>query len=81
METLSKIAKYVGNNKFSRLQELRVNRGNFLSLDRTKYHLKKVSGFYVLSHNSTSEKAEILRNVAQKLEIPGKFLGVEIVEK
>lgn len=79
VKTLAKIAKQVGNEKFPKLGELRVNRGMLLSPHRTNYHRKEVAGSYVLDYNSTNEKAEILRKVVEKLGIPRKFLCVEVV--
>ena len=79
VKTLAKIAKQVGNEKFSRLQDLRVNRGSLLSPGRTRYHFKEVAGYYVLTYNSTSEKAEILREVVEELRISKGFLNVEVV--
>lgn len=80
VKTLRKIAKQVGNGKFSKLQELRVNRGNLLSPVRTNYHRKEVGGYYALDYNSTDEKAEILRKVVEELAISKRFLNVEVVE-
>jgi len=81
INTLNKIAKHVGNDKFSTLQELQFNRGSLLSLIRTNYHPKhQIAGYYVLTHNGTREKANILREVAKKLGFPGNFLSVEIVK-
>lgn len=80
VRTLRKIAEHIGTDKFSQLKEMRVNRGMLLSSTRTKYHLKEVAGYYVLSYNSTDEKAAILRAVLQKLGLPKKFIDVKIVE-
>ena len=79
VKTLAKIAKQVGNDEFSQLRELRVNRGMLLSPKPTRYHKREVAGYHVLTCNSTSEKAEILRKVIEKLGIPEGFLGVEVV--
>ena len=79
VRTLAKIAMHVGNEQFAQLRGLRVNRGMLLSPNRTKYHLKEVAGYHILTYNSTSEKAEILREVIENLGIPRGFLGVEIV--
>jgi hypothetical protein len=79
VKTLAKIAKQVGNEKFSRLRDLRVNRGTLLSANRTRYHLKEVAGYHVLTYNSTNEKAEILQEVVEELGISKGFLGVEVV--
>jgi hypothetical protein len=79
VKTLARIAKHVGNGKFSKLQQLRVNRGNLLSPVRTNYHRKEVGGYHVLDYNSTDEKAEILRKVVDELGIPERFLDVEII--
>lgn len=79
VKTLAKIADQVGNVKFSRLRDFRVNRGMLLSIDPTRYHLKEVAGYHVLTYNSTNEKAEILREVVEELGISKGFLGVDVV--
>lgn len=79
VKTLAKIAKQVGNERFSQLRELRVNRGMLLSTNPTRYHKREVAGYHVLTYSSTSEKAEILRKVIEELGIPEEFLGVEVV--
>lgn len=81
IDTLARIAKHVGKDKFSALQELQFNRGSLLSTIRSKYHPKhQVADYYVLTHNGTQDKANILRKVVQELGFPGNFLSFEIVE-
>jgi hypothetical protein len=80
LQVLERIANHVGKSRFQELLDLPVNRGMLLSRQRTKYNKSPLLDYYVLTYNSTAEKAGILKDVVRKFNLPPDFLVVEIVD-
>lgn len=81
LATLKQIKEHIGIGKFQELLDFQVYRGMLLSKEPTKYHRQELDGFYVLTYNSTDEKAKIITDVIAKFGLPPDFISVKVVDK
>ncbi len=79
-KVIERLADVYGQSVLERLSTLQVNRGPLVTRNpNRKYQHRRVMGYFVLTHSSTSEKSEIMRRISSHLSLPADLFEVETV--
>ena len=81
VKVIGRLAEVYGQNVLERLCAMEVNRGPLVTKSpNSLYQHQRLLGYFVLTHSSTPEKVQIVKDLERFLSLPASSLEVEVLE-